>query len=105
VREEDGLAKSSRNRRFSIAGRAAAFNVYLSLKIAQDAFMKGKSATEVKNEVNKHFTYLPMFNLEYLEIVDFETFDLIKSYDSERKTAICTANYLEAVRLIDNIVF
>lgn len=105
VREEDGLAKSSRNRRLSPQGRKVAFHVNLSLQVAKEALLMGKPAVEAKNEVDKHFASLPEFSLEYLEIVDFETFESIQAYDPARKTAICTANYLEDVRLIDNIVF
>ena len=105
VREDDGLAKSSRNRRLSPQGRRIAFNVNLSLRIAQEALLMGKSPAEAKEEVNNHFIKLPEFTLEYLEIVNFETFEPIAEYNPEIKTAICTANYLEDVRLIDNIVF
>jgi pantoate--beta-alanine ligase len=105
IREEDGLAMSSRNRRLSTQGREVAFNVHLSLKIAQEMLSTGSTVAEAKNAVQNHFKDLPQFLVEYFEIVDFETFEPILVLDSGRRTAICTANYLEDVRLIDNVVF
>ncbi len=105
VRESDGLAMSSRNRRLPNAARNLAFHVFASLKIAQRALLTEKSSDLVKTEIDQYFALLPQFTLEYLEIVDFETFEPISQHDPERTTAICTANYLEGVRLIDNIVF
>lgn len=105
IRENDGLAMSSRNRRLSPQGREQAFNVYLSLKIAQEALKMGSTVADAKSQVERHFKNLPQFAIEYFEIVDFETFEPIAVFTPERQTAICTANYLEGVRLIDNIVF
>jgi pantoate--beta-alanine ligase len=105
IREEDGLAMSSRNRRLSTHGRQMASNVHLSLKIAQGMLLMGNTVAEVQDAVQNHFKDLPQFSVEYFEIVDFETFEPIKVLDSSKQTAICTANYLEDVRLIDNVVF
>lgn len=105
VREDDGLAMSSRNRRLSSTARNVAFHVFASLKTAQGALLSGKTSDLVKNEIDQYFTVLPQFTLEYLEVVDFETFEPISVHNPKRKTAICTANYLEGVRLIDNIAF
>jgi pantoate--beta-alanine ligase len=105
IREKDGLAMSSRNRRLSTQGREVAFNVHLSLKIAQEMLLTGSTTSEAKDAVQNHFKDLPQFSVEYFEIVDFETFEPILVLNSHEQTAICTANYLEDVRLIDNVVF
>jgi pantoate--beta-alanine ligase len=67
--------------------------------------LMGNTVAEVQDAVQNHFKDLPQFSVEYFEIVDFETFEPIKVLDSSKQTAICTANYLEDVRLIDNVVF
>lgn len=105
IREEDGLAMSSRNRRLSKQGREIAFNVNLSLNIAKETLLMGGTVAQAKDAVQNHFKVIPQFTVEYFEVVDFETFEPIKVLDSGRQTAICTANYLEGVRLIDNVVF
>lgn len=105
VREEDGLAMSSRNRRLSADGRNSAFNVFLALRIAKETLANGGSVFTAKNAVDEHFKHLPQFSVEYLEIIDFESFTPLETYEASRQTAICAAIYLEGVRLIDNLVF
>lgn len=105
VRETDGLAMSSRNRRLSEKGRKLAPQVYASLQLAKEVLSKTLNVQLTKETVNKHFELFPDFKLEYVEIIDFESFKIIETYDPQRITAICTANFLEGVRLIDNIVF
>lgn len=105
VREADGLAMSSRNRRLSEKGRELAPKVYESLCLAKKELSEGKSSEEVKVTIQDFFKHYPAFELEYIEISDFESLEPIKEKGTEGKTAICMAIFLEGVRLIDNIVF
>jgi pantoate--beta-alanine ligase len=101
LREADGLAMSSRNRRILNENRETAAVLSQVLFKAKQLW---QSATidEIKkmaaNEINKHAA----FKLEYFEMADAETLQpvLIK----ENPTVACVAAWLGDVRLIDNIL-
>jgi pantoate--beta-alanine ligase len=105
VREEDGLAMSSRNVRLDAAGRKAAPFINSSLRKGKDLILNGTSPEETKRIITADFAARAEFELEYFEVVDFETLESIETYDNHRKTAMVTAAHLGGVRLIDNIVF
>jgi pantoate--beta-alanine ligase len=105
VRESDGLAMSSRNRRLSPTARAIAPFIYNSLTLGMDLLMSGKLVYEVKEQVSELYKTRPEFELEYYEIVDFETLESIAAINPNRKTALIVAAHLDGVRLIDNHVF
>ncbi|MFT5885132.1 MAG: pantoate--beta-alanine ligase [Arcticibacterium sp.] len=105
VREKDGLAMSSRNTRLSPKARGLASQINKSLQVAKKALEEGLTAEASKEKVAEHFKSFPEFELEYLEISDFENLEPLSAKNSSGKTAICIASYLDNVRLIDNIVF
>ncbi|MCA0363961.1 MAG: pantoate--beta-alanine ligase [Bacteroidetes bacterium] len=105
VREESGLAMSSRNRRLSETGRSQAAFLYQSLKLGEKLFKEGLTALEVKEKISRAYADRSYFTPEYYEIIDFETLNNIDLYKKGNKTAIVLAVFLEEVRLIDNIVF
>ncbi len=105
VREKDGLAMSSRNRRLSDDARKIAPQVHIALQKAKELLIQGKSSTEVKTIIEEHLQFFPELKAEYFEISDFDNLEPIPAMNNEGQTAICTAIYLDGVRLIDNIVF
>jgi pantoate--beta-alanine ligase len=105
VREEDGLAMSSRNVRLDTAARKAAPFINSSLRKGKDLILNGTSPEDTKRIITADFAARAEFELEYFEIVDFETLESIETYDNHRKTALVTAAHLGGVRLIDNVVF
>ncbi len=105
IREEDGLAMSSRNRRLSEAARVEAAQIYASLLLGKKGLLDGKSTELVKSEIADFFKAKPNFTLEYYEIADFETLEAIPEIQKGRSTAIIIAAFLDGVRLIDNLVF
>lgn len=105
VREESGLAMSSRNRRLSETGRSQAAFLYQSLKLGEKLLKEGLPVIEVREKIAEAFAEKKHFTPEYYEIVDFESLNAIDIYNPEKKTAIVLAVFLEEVRLIDNIVF
>jgi pantoate--beta-alanine ligase len=105
VREEDGLAMSSRNVRLDTAARKAAPFINSSLRKGKDLILNGTSPEDTKRIITADFAARAEFELEYFEIVDFETLESIERYDNHRKTALVTAAHLGGVRLIDNVVF
>ncbi len=104
VREPDGLAMSSRNMRLSPEERAIAPVIYQILNQAKK-LKKKLTVQQVTDWARAEFLKYPAFTLEYFEIVDADTLQPVKSWDSSDRTIACTAAYLGKVRLIDNIKF
>lgn len=102
VREEDGLAVSSRNKYLSERGRETAAVLYKSLKKARSLIKKGENDPEkIKNKIEAMIQKHDLTEIEYIEIVDPET---LKSREEIRdKVVIALAVYVEETRLIDNI--
>ena len=102
LREENGLAMSSRNERLSSEDRQTAGFIYKSLKTAKEKFGT-KSAQYIKNWVRKEFDAQPDFKLEYIEISDAKNLTPVKRKQKEKKYRAFIAVYMDDVRLIDNI--
>ncbi|NSB14763.1 pantoate--beta-alanine ligase [Clostridium beijerinckii] len=104
IREEDGLAKSSRNTYLSKDERKAALVLSRSLEIAKDALRKGeRNANNIKNSIKEVLNSEPLAKIDYVEIVDS---DSLKSVEIiERNVLIPIAVYIGKTRLIDNFIF
>jgi pantoate--beta-alanine ligase len=103
IREENGLAMSSRNKLLSPKQIETASMLYKSLKFCKtnkDEF----SITDLKTRIKTQFSEQLEVDLEYLEFVDANNLQNI-SFFQENNNAICIAAYLGGVRLIDNIIF
>jgi len=102
IREDHGLAMSSRNERLSKNIRPKAAIIYETLKTAKNKFGT-ESALNIKNWVIKEFKKTNDFQLEYFDIADVETLTPIKNKINNVKYRGFIAVYVEDVRLIDNI--
>lgn len=104
VREESGLAMSSRNERLSDEDRAKAVVLINSLRGAKAAFTNGqRNAADLAQIVENAVKEEPAAELDYVAIVDRETLQPIdKIGDSE--TLIAAAIRIGGVRLIDNVI-
>lgn len=105
LREMDGLAMSSRNMRLSAEARALAPHIHQLLVLAKEKLQSGESSADTQAFATEYFKNYPEFELEYLEIADFDTLEPVTQANITGKTAICIAAFLGGVRLIDNIVF
>ncbi|TRX61448.1 pantoate--beta-alanine ligase [Fulvivirga sp. M361] len=103
VREPDGLALSSRNRRLSISDRNEATIFYASLKRGEELIKQGMKVETVRQEV-KDFFKKSKAELEYFELIDTWTLQKIDGIKGKKSVALCIAGYLGAVRLIDNVI-
>ncbi|MBW2960282.1 pantoate--beta-alanine ligase [Mesonia aestuariivivens] len=103
-RENNGLARSSRNKRLTATEIEKAGFIYEILKKAEKKFGT-KDALLVKQEMEEHFKNSQDFlDLEYFEISDAETLKPIsEGFDHRKKYRAFVAAYANDVRLIDNI--
>jgi pantoate--beta-alanine ligase len=101
VREADGLALSSRNRRLGPADRAAAVCVPRALGAAADAVRSGEArATVVADRAAAVIAREPRARLEYAEVRDPDTLAAVDDVTSPAVLAL--AVWVGGVRLIDN---
>ena len=103
VREDDGLAKSSRNTYLSPAERKAALILSQSLAKGKAAIEAGERDPEkVKDIIRKNLETEPMAKIDYVEVVDFENIQRISQIKGE--TLVAIAVYIGKTRLIDNFI-
>jgi pantoate ligase / CMP/dCMP kinase len=103
VREDSGLALSSRNQYLSPTARIQSAVIYRSLKQAQKLVTNGDPEIQPLIDVVKtELSTVPEFSLEYLEIVDPQTLQPLDRIEQQALLAI--AGRIENVRLIDNIL-
>lgn len=101
VREADGLAMSSRNRRLNSEERSEALALYKALTFAAQNAAK-LSAAEIKAEVDKIFSTSHIMKLEYFEIINPDDFEVIEGKIQSPAHAVIAA-YAGEIRLIDNM--
>ena len=104
VREEDGLARSSRNTLLSEEGRAQAPNIYRILSESR-TWSKVLSPKEVIERATQLLDAIPTLRVEYFEIVDADTLQPITRWEDSPKPHGCITVYCGEVRLIDNIAY
>lgn len=103
VREQDGLAMSSRNTYLSPAEREQALVLYQSLKMAEAEILSGENNAEViKQKIRQMINKKPDAVIDYVEIVDSETLESQTSIKSD--VVIALAVKVGKTRLIDNII-
>jgi pantoate--beta-alanine ligase len=104
VREESGLALSSRNERLSPEDRAKAAVMIEALREAKLAFKKGeRNAANLAEIVNKRLSEEPLAKVDYITVVDRESLQPIEKIGDE-ETLIAVAADFAGVRLIDNVI-
>lgn len=101
IREESGIALSSRNKYLSVEDKSIALSISKSLRTIEDSFKAG--IKDAKKLFDIGFANLDKnVELEYLEFVDFNNF---KTVEEINVTTICAiAARVGSVRLIDNIL-
>ena len=103
VREEDGLALSSRNAYLNAEERKAATVLYFALKAVKDQIAVGvRDSLQLQSAMNKVLSAEPRARVEYAAIVDAETFEPVTRV-GRAAYALITA-YLGKTRLLDNML-
>ena len=100
IRDEYGLAMSSRNRLLSKRGINIARNIFQILKYTKEHFFQNQDiqkaeafGKELFNENDIEYDYLNFVNPKYFEAPD----------KNQKKLLLITAAYVEGIRLIDNM--
>jgi len=103
IREDDGLALSSRNVRLSAAERQSALAIPRALEAARGVVQGGqRSAARVVAAARDLLEAEPGLELDYLELVDEESFEPVSEIAGER--ILVVAVRVGSVRLLDNVV-
>ena len=104
VREEDGLALSSRNARLSAEERQQALKISQTLFTSRD-FAKTHTVAETQKFVEDAIEAAPGLRLEYFELVDGNTLQKIANWEDTQYAVGCITVFCGEVRLIDNIKY
>lgn len=104
VREESGLAMSSRNELLSEEEREKASVLLRGLKEAKVAFKKGeRNAAKLTETVQAVIADEPLARIDYIAVVDRETLQPIEKI-GDKEVMIAAGVYFGDVRLIDNTI-
>ena len=103
IREENGLAKSSRNQHLSKIDREHCGVIYKQLINFKHLFNE-MDLSELKKQIITNITSRNKIKIEYLELVNLDTFEPDETPSKKVKYAVCIAVSISGVRLIDNII-
>lgn len=103
VREEDGLAKSSRNTYLNDKEREAALCLSRAVKTGKEVIYTGADAKEVLNPMKAIIEAEPLARIDYVMMVDALTMQPIEKAD--RDVLVAMAVYIGKTRLIDNFSY
>lgn len=104
VREEDGLAKSSRNTYLSAEERKAATILNKSLTKGKELVLAGeRDSDKVINAIKSVLDTEPLAKIDYVEVVDSLSIEKIDKI--EKSVLVAIAVYIGKTRLIDNFIF
>ena len=103
VREEDGLAKSSRNTYLSAEERQAALVLSKAVKLGQELVAGGETdAKKIISEMSALIEKEPLARIDYVKAVDGLTMQQIDTVKEPMLVAL--AVYIGKTRLIDNFM-
>ena len=102
VREDNGLAMSSRNTYLSESQRPAALSLYQSLQKAMAEVKSGNTdANSIIETTARYITSFPETEIDYINIVDCDTLEDIENIDGPVVMALAVR--VGKTRLIDNM--
>lgn len=103
LREQDGLAMSSRNVRLSVKGRQQALAIAQTLHEFQDSYLDlGVGAA--REQAIRKLTKSEGLTLEYFEVCEPQTLQTVHSAEKGDQLVVLVAAWVDGVRLIDNII-
>lgn len=102
VREESGLAMSSRNQYLTVKERQEAAMLYCALSKGAQLIKQNENIKTIKTEMIKILQNKNII-IDYLAVVELDSFEEIKHYNNQ-SLLIAGAIYYNKIRLIDNII-
>lgn len=104
IREEDGLAKSSRNTYLSEKERKAALVLSRSIALGKKMVEEGEQdSKKVVDAMTVEIQKEPLAKIDYVKMVSLETMQQVETIEGGILTAI--AVYIGKTRLIDNFMY
>jgi pantoate--beta-alanine ligase len=103
VRDESGLALSSRNERLTPDQFQSALKLSKGLFYIQQHY-KNKVFSELKHDVLTELEKDPLITVEYLELANTATMEVLKTTEDAKSVGVFIAANIGEIRLIDNIV-
>ncbi len=103
LREDDGLAMSSRNMRLSSDARKKATIIFKALQYIKQNIEKN-NFDELKNNAAKMISDNGFDKIDYIEIANAETLLPENTLEKNKKLIVLAAAFIEDVRLIDNFL-
>lgn len=101
IREQDGLAMSSRNSYLGAEDRKKALKINQALKKVETSFQEGEQNVDKLKKIGLE-VLIPDIQLQYLEILDSNK--MTKVDVAEKGCLVAVAGFCGPVRLIDNII-
>ena len=102
VREDDGLAKSSRNVYLNPKERKAALCLSKAINVGKTLANTETNADKIKSEMRKIIEAEPLAKIDYIEIVDNDTMQPVSKM--KENTLAAMAVFIGKTRLIDNFI-
>ncbi len=103
MRENDGLAMSSRNTRLSVEGRKKAVALYHTLLYIKEHLFENNIASLIEEAKSKLLT-AGFEKIDYIVIADAKTLRSLNGINESTEGIVLAAAYLKGVRLIDNML-
>ena len=103
VREEDGLAMSSRNTYLSTDERKAALCLSKAIFEGEKMANNGASVKEVLEKMEEIISSEKLAKIDYISAVDLETIEDVENFNKD--TLVAIAVYIGKTRLIDNFIY
>lgn len=102
IREDSGLAMSSRNTLLTLEEKSIAANIY---RVMKDSKAQGLGVTETHDYVVDHIDAVDGLKVQYFSIVDGDTLADVSSWDDSDSIVGCITVFCGAqpIRLIDHI--
>ena len=103
VREEDGLAMSSRNTYLSSDERKAALCLSKAIFEGEKMAKEGSDLSQVLDRMNEIISGEKLAKIDYISAVDLENLEYVDTFNQD--TLVAIAVFIGKTRLIDNFIY
>ncbi|MGO0061046.1 pantoate--beta-alanine ligase [Brevibacillus fluminis] len=105
VREQDGLAMSSRNVYLSAEERDQALVLSQSLRNAREAIENGETnAAKIRDGIVRMIEAKPLAAIDYVEVMEYPALKTVETLESGQRICIALAVAFGKTRLLDNLI-